>query len=166
MQDTILANTGCLAVFQVAGADARRLVWELGRERVSEEDITSLPVHHCYVRATVGRERLPAFSMMVRKPEPGDPVVAARIRAAASSYVVSADEIAAQQAEGRRRAEEFRKGVEAMEDGGEPAHKEEQSGVPEDPERRKQRSKWNRDGGADGEADGEGDGGASEEREE
>ena len=165
MQDTVLANVGCLAVFQVAGSDARRLVWELGRERVSEEDVTSLPVHHCYVRATVGRERLPAFSMMVRKPEPGDPDAAVRIRAAASSYVVSADEIAAQQAEGRKRAEEFRRGVEAMGDGEEPARQEEQSGVPEDPERRKQRSKWNRDGGAAGEADDEGDGGAGEERE-
>ena len=42
MQDTILANVGCLAVFQVAGNDARQLVWELGKERVTEEDITSL----------------------------------------------------------------------------------------------------------------------------
>ena len=84
MQDTILANVGCLAVFQVSGSDARRLVWELGKDRVSEDDITSLPVHHCYVRATVGADRLPAYSMMVRKPEPGDPRVAARIRAEAT----------------------------------------------------------------------------------
>ena len=53
-RDTILANVGCLAVFQVAGSDARQMVWELGRDRVSEEDIVSLDVHHCYVRATVG----------------------------------------------------------------------------------------------------------------
>ena len=71
MRDTLLANVGCLAVFQVAGNDARTLVWELGKERVTEDDITSLPVHHCYVRATVGKERMPAFSMMVRKPEEG-----------------------------------------------------------------------------------------------
>ena len=83
MQDTLLANVGCLAVFQVAGSDARRLVWEPGKDRVSEDDITSLPVHQCYVRATVGTERLPVFSMMVRKPEPGDPEVAAGIREAA-----------------------------------------------------------------------------------
>ena len=62
MQDTVLANLGCLAVFQVAGNDARRLVWELGKDRVTEDDITSLPVHQCYVRATVGTERLPAYS--------------------------------------------------------------------------------------------------------
>ena len=53
MRDTILANVGCLAIFQVAGSDARQLVWELGKERVTEDDITSLSVHHCYVRATV-----------------------------------------------------------------------------------------------------------------
>ena len=69
MRDTILANVGCLAVFQVAGSDARQLVWELGKDRVSEDDIVSLDVHHCYVRATVGVERMPAFFMMVRKPD-------------------------------------------------------------------------------------------------
>ena len=89
MRDTLLANVGCLAVFQLAGNDARTLVWELGKERVTEDDITSLPVHHCYVRATVGKERMPAFSMMVRKPEEGDPDAADRIREAASAYTVS-----------------------------------------------------------------------------
>ena len=86
MQDTVLANVGCLAVFQVSGADARRLVWELGSERVAPDDITSLPVHHCYVRATVGTERVPSFSMAVRPPDPPDPEAAARIRAAAARY--------------------------------------------------------------------------------
>ena len=41
----------------MAGSDARRLLWELGKDRVTEDDITSLPVHHYYVRATVGAER-------------------------------------------------------------------------------------------------------------
>ncbi len=90
MEDTILANVGCLAVFQVSGSDARRLVWELGRERMTEDDITSLPVHHCYVRATVGKERMPAFSMMVKEPEPGDPGVAGRIRAGVARYTTQA----------------------------------------------------------------------------
>ena len=93
MRDTLLANVGCLAVFQVAGSDARQLVWELGKERVTEDDITSLPVHHCYVRATVGIERMPAFSMMVRKPEEGDPAVAAQIRSAASAYTLTAQDL-------------------------------------------------------------------------
>ena len=89
MRDTILANVGCLAVFQVSGADARQLVWELGKDRVSEDDVVSLDVHHCYVRATVGTERLPAFSMMVRKPEDGNPDAADRIRAASAGYTRS-----------------------------------------------------------------------------
>ena len=114
MRDTVLANVGCLAIFQVAGNDARQLVWELGKDRISEEDIVSLPVHHCYVRATVGTERMPTFSMMVRKPEPGSAETAARIRAAASSYVLTSEEIEARQAEGRRRVEEFRAGAEAL----------------------------------------------------
>ena len=100
MQDTILANLGCLAVFQVAGNDARRLVWELGKDRVSEDDITSLPVHQCYVRATVGTERLPAYSMMTRKPEPGDPEVAEAVRNASRGYTTSAGQLAAANADG------------------------------------------------------------------
>ena len=106
MRDTILANVGCLAVFQVAGNDARQMVWELGRDRVSEEDIVSLDVHHCYVRATVGVERMPAFSMAVLKPDAGDPAVAARIRADASAYLSPND---AGDAEGRRQVGEYRR---------------------------------------------------------
>ena len=107
MRDTLLANIGCLAVFQVAGSDARQLVWELDRERVSEEDIVSLPVHHAYVRATVGTERTPAFSMEVRKPDDGNPDTARRIRDEAASYLLSEEEIAAQRAVGRRRVERW-----------------------------------------------------------
>ena len=118
MRDTLLANTGCLAVFQVAGNDARTLVWELGKERVTEDDITSLPVHHCYVRATVGKERMPAFSMMVRKPEDGDPAVAARIREAASVYTVSARQADYADADGHEKVEHYRKGVEDLENAG------------------------------------------------
>ncbi|MXY73162.1 MAG: type IV secretion system DNA-binding domain-containing protein [Dehalococcoidia bacterium] len=141
MRDTLLANVGCLAVFQVAGADARQLVWELGRERISEEDIVSLPVHHCYVRATVGSERMPAFSMMVRKPEPGDPAAAARLRASASSYAVTPDEIAAREAEGRRRVEEFRAGVEALRQEQAQPEKEKKAPPTPKPARERQRSK-------------------------
>ena len=109
MQDTILANLGCLAVFQVAGNDARRLAWELGKDRVSEDDITSLPVHQCYVRATVGTERLPAYSMMVRKPEPGDPEVAEAVRDASRGYTTSAGQLAASNAEGEQKVSEYRR---------------------------------------------------------
>ncbi len=115
MRDTILANVGCLAIFQVAGNDARTLVWELGKDRVSEDDIVSLPVHHCYVRATVGTERMPAFSMEVRKPEEGDPAVANRIREAATAYTVSSRQADYTDAEGNRKVDDYHKGVEELE---------------------------------------------------
>ncbi len=140
MRDTVLANVGCLAVFQVAGNDARTLVWELGKERVTEDDITSLPVHHCYVRATVGTERMPAFSMMVRKPEDGDPDAADRIREATSAYTVSDREGEYADADGHKKVGDYRKGVEDLEQGG--------TGEPqaeEDADRRTQKSKRDRE---------------------
>ena len=117
MRDTILANVGCLAIFQVAGNDARQLVWELGKERVSEDDIVSLPVHQCYVRATVGSERMEAFSMKVAKPEEGDPDVAERIRAEASSYITAAKDIAAGNAEDDKKVGDFHKGLHDLKEG-------------------------------------------------
>ncbi len=140
MRDTLLANVGCLAVFQVAGADARTLVWELGKERVTEDDITSLPVHHCYVRATVGKERMPAFSMMVRKPEEGDPETADRIREAASAYTVSDPDGVHADADGHRKVDDYHRGVEDLEGGGTGEPQDE-----EDADRRTQKSKRDRD---------------------
>ena len=114
MRDTILANVGCLAVFQVAGNDARQLVWELGKERVSEDDIVSLDVHHCYVRATVGKERLEAFSMEVMKPEAGNPETAARIRAESTAYVTAARDLSAGEVESGKKVGEFHDGLDDL----------------------------------------------------
>ncbi|MDE2844213.1 MAG: hypothetical protein OXN21_12655, partial [Chloroflexota bacterium] len=80
----------------------------------SEDDVVSLDVHHCYVRATVGTERMPPFSMMVRKPEPGSLAVAHRIRDGASAYLTPETEIAAQQERGRQRVHEYRREVERI----------------------------------------------------
>ena len=157
MRDTLLANVGCLAVFQVSGSDARHLVWELGKERVTEDDITSLPVHHCYVRATVGKERMPAFSMMVRKPEEGDPETAARIREAATAYTVSARQADYADADGHRKVGDYRKGIEDLET----AKQEDQRESERDPERRKQTSKRRADAADAGR---DGDGSADEQR--
>ena len=134
MRDTLLANVGCLAVFQVAGNDARQLVWELGEDRVSEDDIVSLDVHHCYVRATVGKERMPAFSMMVRRPEDGDPAVAERIRAATAAYTLATTGVSGLMegdADGHRKVSEYRRMLAEMQqvtgdaqNGGSPAPEE------------------------------------------
>ena len=138
MRDTLLANVGCLAVFQVAGTDARHLVWELGKDRVTEEDIVSLPVHHCYVRATVGTERMDSFSMEVRKPERGDRDGADRIRKASSAYTVSAQQLAYAEAQGHGKVEEFRRGVETLNESG---PQEEEKKTPHGPERWKRTSR-------------------------
>ena len=167
MRDTILANVGCLAVFQVAGNDARQLVWELGKERVTEDDITSLDVHHCYVRATVGTERMPAFSMMVRKPEAGDPEIAARIRAAVGAYTPSADSLAAGEVENERKVSAYRQLLAERQNGsgnGQPQVKGNRQppaqggngnepGAPREPGKRRQRSR--RNGGGEGKEAGE-----------
>ena len=53
-----------------------------------------LPVHQCYVRATVGTERMDAFSMKVARPEEGDADTADRIVAEAESYLTAAKDMA------------------------------------------------------------------------
>ena len=95
MRDVLLANMGCLVVFQVAAVDAQRLVWELGRETLSGDDITSLPEHHAYVRATVEGKRIPAFSMNLRYPQTGDPERAAAIRELSGAYTQTAEAVEA-----------------------------------------------------------------------
>ena len=143
MRDTLLANVGCLAVFQVSGSDARQLVWELGKERVTEDDITSLPVHQCYVRATVGTERMDAFSMKVRKPEPGDAETAERIRAEAESYLTAASDMAEREAGLQDLVEKYRQELERLRTGEAPPVKK----SPDAHERRTQRTKRDQNAG-------------------
>ena len=141
MRDTILANVGCLAVFQVAASDARHLVWELGKERVTEDDVTSLPVHQCYVRATVGTERMPAFSMTVRRPDPGNPYTAELIRRMGAEYTSSGED----DEERRMRVQRFKDGIKALRDS--EAAPEENASVAErteEPKNNRRRSKWDR----------------------
>ena len=109
MRYSLMANIGCLVVFQIAGDDARQLMVELGSDRVSIEDVMLLPVHHCYVRATVGNERLPSFSMNVRKPEMGNQSVADRIRAAAAAYTTPHETLAGNDANFERLVEELQR---------------------------------------------------------
>ena len=141
MRDTILANVGCLAVFQVAASDARHLVWELGKERVTEDDVTSLPVHQCYVRATVGTERMPAFSMTVRKPDPGNPYTAELIRRIAAEYTPASED----DEERRMRVQRFKDGIKALREGEASPEKEESAaGQPSVSGNKRRRSKRDR----------------------
>ena len=148
MRDTLLANVGCLAVFQVAGNDARQLVWELGKERVTEDDITSLPVHQCYVRATVGTERMDAFSMKVAKPETGDAGTAERIRDLAESYLTPASDIDRRDAEMQDLVDRYREELEKLRKG-QDTQTAESGGQSQEQARRKQRSKRDQNPGDD-----------------
>ena len=141
MKHTLLANTGCLAAFQVSGADARELVWELGKERLSEEDLVGQPAHHCYVRASVGTERLPAFSMQVRKPELGNPERAQLIREAARDYTTSDEQLQAQQIERQRRLEQYQQELNRREAAQEQQDEPDLVVPGEKPKRNRQRSK-------------------------
>ena len=115
MRASLLANIGCLAVFQASSSDARQLVGELGTGSVTQDDITSLPVHQCYVRATVGTERLPTFSMEVRKPEPGNVALAEQIRAATVDYTIDHATLSARDASLQRLVEQYRRTVDEAE---------------------------------------------------
>ena len=89
LRETIFSNIGCLVSFQVSASDARYLTWELDRDQVTEEDLTSLPVHHCYVRATVGGDKLPTFSMALRPPYAGNETAAEAVLQRVSEYTLS-----------------------------------------------------------------------------
>ncbi len=115
MRSSLLANIGCLAVFQTSSSDARQLVGELGTGSVTQDDITSLPVHQCYVRATVGTERLPTFSMEVRKPETGNVALAEHIRAATVDYTINHATLSARDASLQRLVEQYRRTVDEAE---------------------------------------------------
>ena len=152
MQDTLLANVGCLAVFQVAASDARQLIGELDRERLDEEDLVSLPVHHCYVRATVDGLRQPTYSLGVREPESGSPAAEERVRARAEAYTTTAEVIASQDPEVDRMAREYREELEREEEeqkqeGGVPAQPTASNGTASQPKPKKKKPRTRRGAG-------------------
>ena len=124
----------------MAGNDARQLVWELGKERVTEDDITSLPVHQCYVRATVGTDRMDAFSMKVAKPEPGDPDLAERIRTDAERYLTTAWDIDEGDADLHDLVNKYRQELDRLRDG-QNSQASDAGGGAKGPARRRQRTK-------------------------
>ncbi len=146
MRDTVLATVGCLAAFQMAGTDARQLVWELGKERVSEDDVTSLDVHQCYVQATVGAQRMDALhaGAPAGAGEPGGgPAVARRIRDLALGYLTAPEDIGPQDDEMRKLVEKYRAELEQLRQGP-GCRRENQASPPAQPKptnRRNQRSR-------------------------
>ncbi len=148
MQDTLLANVGCLAVFQVAASDARQLIGELDRDRLDEEDLVSLPTHHCYVRATVDGLRQRTYSLGVREPEAGSAAAEERVKARAETYTTTAEAIASQDPEVDKMAQEYRDELEREEEeqrqqqaGGNPPPPNAGNGTANQPKKKKNRKR-------------------------
>ena len=116
LRETIFSNIGCLVSFQVSASDARYLTWELDRDQVTEEDLTSLPVHHCYVRATVGGDKLPTFSMALRLPYAGDTEAAEAVLQRVSEYTLSRSVVTTRlEEEAEKYVRAFRRDVQGVE---------------------------------------------------
>ena len=93
MQATVMSNNGTLVVFRISAEDARQMVGELGRDRVSEADIRALDDHEAYVSRDLDGKRQDSFRMKLELPQSGDPAIAARIRAAAKSYTTRIEDL-------------------------------------------------------------------------
>ena len=115
LRETLFANIGCLVAFQVSASDARYLTWELDRDQVTEEDLTSLPVHHCYVRSTVGGDKLPTFSMALKPPDAGNPEAAETVVQRVSEYTLSREVVTTRlEQKVERHVAAFRREIEKM----------------------------------------------------
>ena len=110
---------------------------------MSEDDITSLPVHQCYVRATVGTERMDAFSMKVARPEEGDADTADRIVAEAESYLTAAKDMAERDAGLQALVNKYREEIEKLRN-----RQAAESGESQEQARRNQRTKRDQNPGA------------------
>ena len=93
MLATVMSNRGTLVVFRISAEDARPLVWELGRDRVSEADITGQDDHVAWVSRDLHGQRHPSFQLKLAPPRGGDPAIAARIRAETASYTNRLDDL-------------------------------------------------------------------------
>ena len=98
MRETILANLGCLMVFQVNSSDATLMRNELDASAITEEDILRLPPHHCYGRANL-ESGAAFFSMEVLEPTPGDSRMRELIRHASAAYTTPSEELEAEHAD-------------------------------------------------------------------
>ena len=95
MKQTILANIGSLAVFQVNASDAELLRLELGRDILDENDILNLPPHHCYGRLTLESGNV-HYSMELLLPLPGNPELVDLVRRASAAYTRPSVEVDAE----------------------------------------------------------------------
>ena len=89
LKDGVLGNCGCLIAYQVSSADAHIISGEMGREWVTEEDLTGIDPHCAYVKINLSTKSIPAFSLRTLPPpemgqDPTDAIAA--VEAAMVSY--------------------------------------------------------------------------------
>jgi hypothetical protein len=77
LRATVLANIDHLFAFHMAGEDAR-LLHEL--DGVTEDDVTNLDDFQCYVKLSLGGQRLPVFSLNLDAPSQPDEDMAQLVR--------------------------------------------------------------------------------------
>ena len=91
LAETVLANVDTLAVFQVAGADAARLVVELGNE-VDEADLVNLPERTCVVKTQKDGRPLPVMTVRIAPPPTASEPVRQAILRRRKGYTITAME--------------------------------------------------------------------------
>ena len=85
LRPAILSNIETLFVFQTSADDADVLRHELDDE-VTATDIINLADHSCYVKAQVGRDRLPVMHIETLPPQTGDQTMAEQVIGQMSRY--------------------------------------------------------------------------------
>ena len=98
MRDTLLANVGSLAAFQVNARDAELLRKELRRDIIDEDDILTLPPHHCYGRLTLESGNV-YYSMEVLARLAGNGVFVELVHGASGAYTRPTEEVDAEHQE-------------------------------------------------------------------
>ena len=92
LRHTLMANVGCLCVFQCGAEDTAYLAPELGIDFVKPSDISGLPRHRFYVRAGSMEGRPPPYAVELNPPPPGDPKMLGLIATDSARYTLTAEE--------------------------------------------------------------------------
>lgn len=118
LQATVFANLDGLFAFHTSAEDAEYLVRELGGD-MDAQDLVELGEYQCYVKLSVGGERLPPFSVRLDPPPPGDGQICQDLeRAAAATYGRPVGSVEADLAATLARIGKLRPADEKKKDGG------------------------------------------------
>jgi hypothetical protein len=158
--DAVFGNTDHLFAFNCAATDAKVLAPELGAP-LDPADLVELGDFQCYARLSHRGERLPAFSLRLDPPPPGDPVVqdvlaaSSAARYGRASAAVSADREALLEriAQLSRRAAQLASSGEAIDDpdkGALPVRRQDRTGRRGRSQNRPSKTSKSTPGGADG----------------